>query len=260
MLFLNYSELYVKPESLLADLILIKRELFVISYSLILGYKNCIMFFMFPVENPVVEAILYEAIHSFRSSENLKSAVQQVILEPKRLNYRIAAFDYNLDTLNSLIRQPEDKIEDDPHLPIYYLHTLSLKRVLASLSLPSINGIVSLINDYHEQEVLRMVRKTCLEINQNALSDRWKFLNQEKDVNKLITGTLIEGYGLFLEKLYPDLKDMDLRQTFVCSFEEVLIINNPVLLILKDAIDWMNEDKMNFTAAVREQVKLRTQS
>ena len=73
-----------------------------------------------------------------------------------------------------------------------------------------------------------------------------------KDPKVLTSALLIEGYGLFLERLYDA---PGLARNFVLGFEEVLWNKFKKSRFLKDVLPWMIEERDAFSPKMSQELQ-----
>ncbi|RJQ24691.1 hypothetical protein C4577_07240 [Candidatus Parcubacteria bacterium] len=64
-----------------------------------------------------------------------------------------------------------------------------------------------------------------------------------------VWGMIIEGYGLYLGKLFSkddEIKQKEIKRTFVLAFEAVAFTEHRNSAIVNDILDWMKEEKDDF--------------
>lgn len=170
------------------------------------------------------------------STPNIESTVNNIRRSPEDFNARIGEFSEGVETLSTELSSSNTDRMD-------YFNVFRLRNELEGRPLPTLAGII----DTKDRLALSVAQDTFRDINERINRGEWQFPTQVTDQGQLTSGLLIEGYGLFLKKLYDT---PELSRVFVLAFEEVLWHKFQGSNILKDVLPWMIEERSNFAVRV----------
>lgn len=99
--------------------------------------------------------------------------------------------------------------------------------------------------------------ETFRDVRVKVQEGEWEFPTKVTDPHMLTSGLLIEGYGLFLERLNGE---EGLAREFVLGFEEVLWNEFRDSALLQDVLPWMVEEKEEFSPKMRDELVVLVQA
>lgn len=191
----------------------------------------------------VDKLLLRGARFNLGPNENTQHALEYAKLNPHEFHARVNKFDIACEALGQIVKDPGMSRSK-------YLNVLNLRIAFGKRSdgIPPIPTLTSIVEskDKHSMSVASRVMR---EMNLLISSGKWQFPQEVKDPNRLLSRLLIQGYGLFLERLYeiPELSS----QTFVLAFEEVLWNKFQGSNLLNDILPWMQEERDHLALGVR---------
>lgn len=195
------------------------------------------------MKNPE-KLVLHCANHHLSSTPSVRDALNQFRGNPENFNVRISEFDSVCQALIDVVSERKISTSD-------YYNCLMLKTELRDQPIPTLSQVIN--SQYRNP--LRKGVSVFKEINLLIHSGKWEFPTQVKDPNQLVSGLLIEGYGLFLERLY---EMPGLSRKFVLAFEEVLWNKFQGSNLLKDVLPWMIEENNSFSYGVKKGLEMKT--
>lgn len=193
----------------------------------------------------------FEATRGLRQTNNVRDALQWISRNPEGFATRVSEFEDTIGAMNDLMLG--DAIDARRYGSVAALRGFFVEG--EPISTPS--DLVTLYDDWREygeyEETGRVMQSFFPKIHNIIATHQWEFPTQITDnPNKLASGLLIEGYGQLMEDLY---EKPGLARKFVLGFEEVLISQRPDAAILSDVIDWMAEEKDDFSPAVKADIE-----
>lgn len=176
---------------------------------------------------------------------NVSQALTEIDVNPGEYNLRIREFDIAIAAFNLLVDAESNPGEE-------YLNLLRVRRTVDGYPLPTFQSALrSLLRD-GDRHIFSAAAETFADINTKTETGEWKFPSEVTDPNRLTSALLIEGYGLFLERLY---NKPGLARSFVLGFEEVLWNRLRGSKILKDVLPWMIEEHNAFSHKMSKELK-----
>ncbi|MBI2601381.1 hypothetical protein HYW42_05530 [Candidatus Daviesbacteria bacterium] len=170
---------------------------------------------------------------------NVRRRTTEIKNDPASFEVRISEFHAGLDTLSKVI-SPEAELDR-----MNYFNVVALGNELEGKPIPTPEGIIS----SRDNSTISVAQDTFREIRQRVTRGEWQFPNEVEEQGKLTSGLLIEGYGLFLEKLYDNPR---LSRLFVLALEEVLWNEFQDSNLLRDVTPWMIEERSEFAVRVEK--------
>jgi len=168
---------------------------------------------------------------------NIRKATAEIRTDPGSFEVRVLEFHECLNTLSRVISSEVDRMN--------YFNVVALRNEFDGKHLPTPESIVR----DRDRSAIAVAQDTFREIRQRTTQNEWQFPNEVEEQGKLTSGLLIEGYGLFLEKLYDNPR---LSRLFVLAFEEVLWNEFQSSNLLRDVTPWMIEDRGEFARNVEK--------
>ncbi|MBI2430713.1 MAG: hypothetical protein HYV39_01715 [Candidatus Levybacteria bacterium] len=193
----------------------------------------------------VARKLRYEATMHLRGNENIRRALRFFSVREEGFAMRVGEFENVCQRLGSLI-EGEDIID-----PMIYKNVSKLKSMVGSREAPktlieSIEKCEGLREAGEYGETDRIANALSL-TNQKISSGEWPFVQQiTDDPNKLASAVLIEGFGIYTEKLMNEPEQSGMERTVVLALEEVLLENYPNSALLQDVVGFMKEEKADF--------------
>lgn len=181
--------------------------------------------------------LLRNAAWTLGVESNIERGINEIKKDPKEYKARIREFHEACGVFNSLITS-QDFPTDGYYRATWFRNTVDEK------PFPSPVDILA----RKDPSALLLAEDAYFEVASKIQTKEWEFPSKIENPDQLTTGLLIEGYGLFLEKLYGE---PGLARNFVLGFEEVLWNEFPGSRLLKDALPWMIEDKKEFSWKVQ---------
>lgn len=198
-------------------------------------------------------ALRYEAAVHLRGNENIRSALGYFTQHPEGFQIRVGEFEIASKALFAFV---EYNTSVDPLL---FQNVAKLKGMLAQgYSINTLSEAVSMCEELRvegDYEETARIGDVYTEINEKVHSDQWRFASEITDnPERLASALLIEGYGVYAERLFGS-PGQGMARTVVLALEEVLLVMQPQSQLLKDAIDWMKEEKEDFSPRLRERLE-----
>lgn len=188
-----------------------------------------------------------EARRHLAETPTIRDALGFFRNNPEDFAVRVSEFQRTCDHLNCLlfrdqvdeslygnVRKLKEKLSEPQTIPTPALYAAMVQATLAS-------------GDH--QETYTAVYKSFKDIRARIDSWEWQFPHEVTDPHQLASALLIEGYGVFLERL---LENPAISRDFVLAFEEVLFTNSPDSSLLHDVVGWMKEEKEDFSPGVAQ--------
>jgi len=172
---------------------------------------------------------------------NVSSALTEFNANPGEFNARVKEFTTVLVAFNMTTCL-------ESNLGAEYLNVLQYRRAMGRYPVPMPQSILS----DHNRYFLHIAAETLVDINLKTKKGEWKFPTEVKDPKVLTSALLIEGYGLFLERLYDA---PGLARNFVLGFEEVLWNKFKKSRFLKDVLPWMIEERDAFSPKMSQELQ-----
>lgn len=173
---------------------------------------------------------------------------------------RVVEFDEVLMLLNFQLNH-----FDEAGYHHYSDHVDLLNQLLGGKSLPTLQDISVGVRTKRSGEtntnaiyMSRMVGTTFDYVRYFTEEGTWTFPTQTTDSAQLSTALLIEGYGVYTanSKGERSVYDEKLARTFVLAFEEVLFREYPQSELLRDVLEWMIEERGDFSEGVKSDLDL----
>lgn len=174
----------------------------------------------------------FEAASHLRGTDNMRRVLLWAKASPEEFSTRLLEFDINLVALKHF--QPAD--------PDLDRDVIALHNLLGDERLTTLTGLSLIARDAHpdEQRYQTSIQNTFSQIAQHVSTHEWQFPTDITDnPGKVVSGLLIEGYGLYLENY---LQKPGTARTFVLAFERVLFTKHPESKLLKDVALWVDEE------------------
>ncbi|MEK7106377.1 MAG: hypothetical protein AAB895_03390 [Patescibacteria group bacterium] len=188
----------------------------------------------------------FEAIKSLRQTQNVRDALKWISHNPEGFATRVSEFEDTIRAMNTVMLSDSIDIER-------YGNVAALRDLLVEFEpLKTPSDLASSDDDHSEDK--QSMQSFFPKLNELIITRQWEFPTALTDnPNKLASGLLIEGYGQLVEDLY---NKPGLARKFVLGFEEVLISQNPDSVILSDVIEWMAEEKKDFSPTARDAIDI----
>lgn len=154
-----------------------------------------------------------------------------------------------------------NKTLSSPEISADFTNIQALRSAFPGQTLPRILEVYTALQGYaamHPGERVRSkapvatmigsVSETFDDIHKKALSGEWEFVRAERSDDRLISGLLLEGYGLFMEK-FTGIEGIG--RTTVLALEEQLVTTYRTSDVLKAVLPWMIEERQDFGGSIR---------
>lgn len=195
--------------------------------------------------------MLHEARRFLGKVPNIASALTSINENPDIYRARIQEFQLALGFMvTDLVFHVEDeelgissKIEADKFTNA--LGLISSKSAVDHMLVSNPREFLWWSNDTNE--VVSAARYTFLDIRGKVESEEWEFPTAVTDPKVLTSALLIEGYGLFLEKITGV---EGTARRFVLGFEEVLWNRMRDSEMLNDVLPWIIEERSDFSPSM----------
>ena len=168
--------------------------------------------------------------------------------------------------INYFLRGQQNSIEDKAGIfdavlqnmlsrecnPEWYKNLANLKLELTrkrwNSPIPTLEEVITRYNGHNveseKDQIVEQVDTSLTEIRGRITGRKLSFPHELYSPERLAAGLLIEGYGVFLEKLVGV---QGLARPFVLGFEEALITDFSDSCLFADVIYWMDEDMNEFS-------------
>ncbi|MDP3988434.1 MAG: hypothetical protein Q8P80_04815 [Candidatus Levybacteria bacterium] len=202
------------------------------------------------------KGLWYEGAKHFGDIKNIRSVLLHArhnLKEHKNFNpdyiQRIQEFKETIDILNNFFSQESidnSKYKNLADLKDTFKPIGNHNGSIVPLKLITPEEVQDIYTDPYKRRVYSVITEAVdpffAKLHEIVVKKEWEFPTEITDnPNKVISGMLIEGYGLFLEDFY---KKEGLQRKFVLAFEEVLVLHKPESKILSDVSDWMKEEEV----------------
>ena len=217
-------------------------------YSLIFRTKTDILYYSYMVNHEIesiARRLRYEATIHLRKEPNIGEALRFFSLNEAGFAQRVGEFEDVCGVLNSLLLEEEDI---DPSL---YKNVAELKGMLGSSGAPrTLSESIYICEELRKEGEYVETSNTANAFDamkEKIASGEWGFVRETSDDRtKLASALLIEGYGVYTEKVMDFPEESGLARKLVLAFEEILIEDYPNSALLKDVVGWMKEEKADF--------------
>lgn len=195
----------------------------------------------------------YEATVHLRKDPSIGEALRFFSVNQAEFAQRVGEFENVCMDLSSLIE------EQDDINPLLYQNVVKLKGMLGSYGPPrSLVASIDICEELREEgdyvETSNMANAFDA-MKEKIASGEWGFVRQiSDDRGKLASALLIEGYGVYTEKIMHEPEDSGVARAVVLAFEEVLLVNYPDSALLKDVVGFMREEKADFGTMLQERL------
>lgn len=199
---------------------------------------------------------------SFKDLPNVMRAMDAINTHPEvraAFDRRVVEFDQTLTLLNFQLNQFDEA-------DYYYSEKVGLlHQLLGGKSLPTLQDISVGIQTKRSGEkntnaiyMSRMVGTTFDCVRYFTKEGSWTFPTKVTDPAELSTLLLIEGYGVYTANSRGEksVYDEELARTFVLAFEEVLFRAYPQSELLRDVLEWMIEERGDFSEEIKRDLDL----
>lgn len=185
-------------------------------------------------------------------SPNIEAALVGIKANPEGLKIRMTELEEAIQALSDEVFSPD---LSDPRYHERYFNVAKLRserEIIGKHGIPTFTSIVQ----EGDEDTFNVARETFGNIARFTHTGEWEFTTQVTDENRLISGLLIEGYGLFMEKLCKDPTPNGLpARTFVLALEEILWNKFQGSHLLKDVLPWMIEERHDLAFAIDNELK-----
>lgn len=183
------------------------------------------------------------------TSPNVEDKLTEIKRSPEILSARTNELENAVKALSNLVfSEQQPWIEEPGYNDMYFnAHLLWVRREkLAKHGIPTFTDIIKSKN----KEALATATDTFRDMARFTHQGEWRFPNEVTNTERLISAFLIEGYALFMEKLYGDPRDLPARR-FVLAIEEILWNKFQGSKLLADVLPWMIEEREELSYRVK---------
>lgn len=201
----------------------------------------------------IARRLRYEATVHLRKEPNIGESLRFFSLNGAGFAQRVGEFEDVCRKLNFLL-EDQDGID-----PMLYKNVVELKDMLGSFGPPrtlaeSI-GICQELREEGDYVETSGIANAFDTMKEKIASGEWGFVRQiSDDRTKLASALLIEGYGVYTEKIMNEPEDSGIARRVVLAFEEVLLVNYPDSALLRDVVGFMRIEKADFGTRLQERL------
>ncbi len=185
--------------------------------------------------------VLAQAYRTFSTEPIVMSAIDTARKYPRDFQIRFKEFNDGLTILSRLMTYPWMDQAD-------FKNTIELGELVGWY--PTDNVYDAALWPMHRY----MVGETFKDVASKIKSNEWQFPRQTTNPWQLISGLLIEGYGLYTGKMTGKPES---TRSFVLAYEEVLWKSQPNSRILSDVLPWMIEESGDFAPNISRALATR---
>lgn len=201
----------------------------------------------------VARKLRYEATVHLRREPNIGEALRFFTHNEAGFAQRVGEFEDVCRKLNFLL-EDQDGID-----PMLYKNVVELKDMLGSFGPPrTLTESLDICEDLRKEgnyTETNDIANAFDTMKEKIASGEWGFVRQiSDDRTKLASALLIEGYGVYTEKLMSEPEESGIARRVVLAFEEVLLVNYPDSALLRDVVGFMREEKADFGTRLQERL------
>ena len=201
---------------------------------------------MLEIDQGAGKVLRHEARRFFGDIPNIANAINEVRANSEQYNARIAEFHRVLGDFADI-----QIYREDPGERFLHAKRFTGLRFPPTEVFPSLSWVMAEYSFSKNAKTSLAAKETFRDIQGKIRDGEWKFPAQVTNSNVLTSALLIEGYGLFIEKLTGE---EGMARTFVLGFEEMLWNRFRDSEILKDVLPWMIEERDEFSPKMRDEL------